>query len=85
MAPVLLIGLRFIQGFAVGRESDGAILSLGEHSPNHQHGFFWGGFPQSAISDGNIGLIIWVFLHFSAISSGNYATIFVMMCIGLLF
>lgn len=53
MAPVLLIVLRFIQGFAVGGEWGGAILLVGEHSPNHQRGF-WASFPQSAVSAGNI-------------------------------
>ena len=33
-APILLVVLRFIQGFAVGGEWGGAVLLVAEHSPN---------------------------------------------------
>ena len=33
-APVLLVVLRFLQGFAVGGEWGGAVLLVAEHSPN---------------------------------------------------
>ncbi|TFD49932.1 MFS transporter [Cryobacterium sp. Hh7] len=52
-APALLVTLRFIQGFAVGGEWGGAILLVGEHSPNGQRGY-WSSFPQAAACVGNV-------------------------------
>lgn len=52
-APATLIALRFIQGFAVGGEWGGAILLVGEHSPNDQRGY-WSSFPQAAACVGNV-------------------------------
>ena len=52
-APVLLVTLRFIQGFALGGEWGGAILLVTEHSPNRSRGF-WGSFPQAAVPVGNL-------------------------------
>ena len=39
-APVLLVTLRFIQGFALGGEWGGAVLMSVEHAPRGQRGFF---------------------------------------------
>ncbi|MBK0417516.1 MHS family MFS transporter [Leucobacter sp. CSA1] len=52
-APVILVLLRFVQGFAVGGEWGGAILLVGEHSPAHQRGY-WASFPQAAACVGNV-------------------------------
>ena len=52
-APAILVLLRFIQGFAVGGEWGGAMLLVGEHSPEHQRGF-WTSFPQAAACAGNV-------------------------------
>ncbi len=52
-APVSLVLLRFIQGFAVGGEWGGAMLLVGEHSPENQRGF-WTSFPQAAACAGNV-------------------------------
>jgi len=52
-APVLLVVLRFIQGFAVGGEWGGAILLVAEHSPDRSRGF-WASWPQAAVPVGNI-------------------------------
>ncbi|NKX53053.1 MFS transporter [Arthrobacter mobilis] len=52
-APVLLVLLRFLQGFAVGGEWGGAVLLVSEHSPEHQRGF-WASFPQAAAPVGNV-------------------------------
>ncbi|WP_186758964.1 MFS transporter [Arthrobacter alpinus] len=52
-APALLVGLRFIQGFAVGGEWGGAVLLVAEHSPNKSRGF-WASWPQSAVPLGNL-------------------------------
>lgn len=52
-APVMLVILRFIQGFAVGGEWGGAILLVAEHSPDRSRGF-WASWPQAAVPVGNI-------------------------------
>lgn len=52
-APVLLVALRFLQGFAVGGEWGGAVLLVAEHSPKNSRGF-WASWPQAAVPVGNI-------------------------------
>lgn len=53
LAPILLVTLRFIQGFALGGEWGGAVLLVTEHSPNRSRAF-WGSFPQAAVPVGNL-------------------------------
>ena len=53
LAPVLLVLLRFIQGFAVGGEWGGAVLLVAEHSPQKSRGF-WASWPQAAVPMGNL-------------------------------
>src|SRR4051794_11893591 len=53
LAPILLIVLRFAQGFAVGGEWGGAVLLVSEHSPDKTRGF-WASFPQAAVPIGNL-------------------------------
>ncbi len=52
-APMLLIVLRFFQGFAVGGEWGGAVLLVAEHSPDRERGF-WASWPQAAVPAGNL-------------------------------
>lgn len=52
-APVTLVLLRFLQGFAVGGEWGGAVLLVSEHSPDNRRGF-WASFPQAAAPVGNV-------------------------------
>ncbi|RZT86782.1 putative MFS family arabinose efflux permease [Pseudonocardia sediminis] len=52
-APILLVLLRVLQGFAVGGEWGGAVLISVEHAPEKRRGFF-GAFPQLGVP---IGLI----------------------------
>ncbi|WP_018296948.1 MFS transporter [Corynebacterium lubricantis] len=52
-APVLLVGLRFIQGIAVGGEWGGAVLLVAEHAPKENRGF-WSSWPQAALPLGNL-------------------------------
>ena len=67
LAPILLVLLRFIQGFAVGGEWGGAVLLVTEHSPDRSRGF-WGSFPQAAVPLGNL-LATAVLLLLSAVLS----------------
>lgn len=52
-APILLVVLRFMQGFAVGGEWGGAVLLVAEHSPIDKRGF-WASWPQAAVPLGNM-------------------------------
>ena len=52
-APILLVLLRIVQGFAVGGEWGGAVLLVAEHAPNKERGF-WSSFPQSGVPLGNL-------------------------------
>src|SRR2546421_2706076 len=46
IAPLLLVILRFAQGFAIGGEWGGAVLLATEHSPANRRGYF-GSWPQA--------------------------------------
>lgn len=50
-APVLLVVLRFVQGFGVGGEWGGAALMAVEHAPPHRRGFY-GSWPQVGVPAG---------------------------------
>lgn len=63
-APILLVILRLLQGFAVGGEWGGAVLMATEHSPSHRRGFY-GSWPQMGVP---VGLLLSSFL-FSSVSS----------------
>lgn len=52
-APVALVGLRLIQGFAVGGEWGGAVLLIAEYSPRDRRGF-WASWPQFGVPAGNL-------------------------------
>ncbi|HYU74434.1 MAG TPA: MFS transporter [Ktedonobacteraceae bacterium] len=64
IAPVLLVILRFAQGFAVGGEWGGAVLIATEHAPAARRGFF-GSWPQFGVP---IGLLL-SSLIFSVVAS----------------
>jgi MFS family permease len=67
LAPVLLVLLRFIQGFAVGGEWGGAVLLVAEHSPEKSRGF-WASWPQSAVPMGNLLATAVLFILASTLS-----------------
>ena len=50
-APILLVALRFAQGFGVGGEWGGAALMAVEHAPQHRRGFY-GAWPQVGVPAG---------------------------------
>jgi metabolite-proton symporter len=52
-APVLLVLLRLIQGFALGGEWGGAVLMVSEHGGAERRGF-WASWPQSGAPGGNL-------------------------------
>ncbi|GAA1860704.1 MFS transporter [Brevibacterium marinum] len=52
-APILLVLLRVVQGFAVGGEWGGAVLLVAEHAPDKERGF-WSSWPQSGVPLGNL-------------------------------
>ena len=52
-APVLLVGLRLIQGFAFGGKWGGAVILVSEHSPADRRGY-WASWPQTGVPLGNL-------------------------------
>jgi len=52
-APVGLIVLRLVQGFAVGGEWGGAVLMAAEHGNAARRGF-WASWPQAGVAAGNL-------------------------------
>ncbi|MER8157701.1 MFS transporter [Streptomyces sp. NPDC094472] len=53
-APILLVTLRFLQGFAVGGEWGGAVTMVVESSPRDRRGFY-GSLPQMGVP---LGLVL---------------------------
>jgi metabolite-proton symporter len=53
LAPILLIVLRLIQGFALGGEWGGAVLIVSEHGKPEHRGF-WASWPQAGAPAGNL-------------------------------
>ena len=52
-APILLIALRLVQGFAVGGEWGGAVLMAAEHGDSGRRGF-WASWPQAGVAAGSL-------------------------------
>ncbi|MDA2805358.1 MFS transporter [Nocardiopsis suaedae] len=52
-APLLLILLRVVQGFALGGEWGGAVLLVSEHGSARHRGF-WASWPQAGVPCGNL-------------------------------
>jgi metabolite-proton symporter len=52
-APLLLVFLRLVQGFALGGEWGGAILIVSEHGDAKRRGF-WASWPQAGVPLGNL-------------------------------
>ena len=47
-APILLVTLRFLQGFSFGGEYGGAVLMVAEYAPANRRGFFSGFVPAGS-------------------------------------
>jgi len=52
-APIALVALRLVQGFAVGGEWGGAVLLAAEHADARRRGF-WASWPQAGVPAGNL-------------------------------
>ncbi len=52
-APILLIALRLVQGFALGGEWGGAVLMVAEHGGPERRGY-WASWPQAGAPAGNL-------------------------------
>ena len=52
-APILLVTLRLVQGFALGGEWGGAILMVAEHGGADRRGY-WASWPQAGAPAGNL-------------------------------
>jgi metabolite-proton symporter len=53
LAPLMLVALRLIQGFAVGGEWGGAVLIVAEHGDAARRGF-WTSWPQAGVAGGSL-------------------------------
>jgi metabolite-proton symporter len=60
-APILLLGCRLLQGFAVGGEWGGAVLMAAEHGDDARRGF-WSSWPQAGVALGNLlaTAVLWI-------------------------
>lgn len=64
-APLLLVALRFAQGFAIGGEWGGAVLMAVECAPSHRRGLY-GGWPQVGVP---VGLFLSNIIFFGLIAN----------------
>ncbi|QIN81475.1 MFS transporter [Rubrobacter tropicus] len=71
-AAILLLVLRFIQGFALGGEWGGAVLMAVEHAPPNRRGFY-GSFPQTGVALGLL-LATLIFLAIEALPEDQLLT-----------
>lgn len=71
-APTILVVLRFVQGFAVGGEWGGAVLLVGEHSPDARRAY-WSSWPQAGLPLGNLLATIVLLALSSALSESAFA------------
>jgi MFS transporter, MHS family, shikimate and dehydroshikimate transport protein len=72
MAPILLVTLRFVQGFAVGGEWGGATLMAFEHAPEENRNFY-ASWPQLGVPAGLV-LSTGVFAAFSSLPETQFFT-----------
>jgi MHS family shikimate/dehydroshikimate transporter-like MFS transporter len=70
LAPVLLVGLRLLQGIGLGGEWGAAVLMAVEHAPANRRGFY-GSWPQMGAPAGLL-LATFVFLGASALPEDQF-------------
>lgn len=61
LAPVTLIGLRMLQGLALGGEYGGAATYVAEHAPNNRRGFYTGWIQTTATLGLLLSLVVILF------------------------
>jgi metabolite-proton symporter len=71
-APILLILLRLVQGFAVGGEWGGAVLMAVEHAPRNRRGFY-GSWPQVGVPAGVVLSNLVFLVSAAALSEEQFA------------
>ena len=57
-APILLVGLRLLQGLALGGEYGGAAIYVAEHAPKGRRGFFTSFIQASVVGDFLLSLMV---------------------------
>lgn len=57
-APLLLVGLRLLQGLAIGGEFGGAYIYVAEHAPEHRRGLYTGWISATAVSGLVLSLVV---------------------------
>ncbi|MGH3145153.1 MAG: MFS transporter, partial [Rubrobacter sp.] len=71
-APILLVVLRFVQGFGVGGEWGGAALMAVEHAPEGRRGFY-GSWPQVGVPTGLVlGTVVFAIVS-ASVSDAQFA------------
>ncbi len=64
-APILLVGLRLLQGLALGGEYGGAAIYVAEHAPPGKRGFFTGFIQASVVGGFLLSLVVVLLTVFS--------------------
>jgi len=57
-APLMLVGLRLLQGLAIGGEFGGAYIYVAEHAPAHRRGLYTGWISATAVSGLLLSLVV---------------------------
>jgi MFS family permease len=57
-APMILLGLRLLQGLALGGEYGGAAIYVAEHAPDHRRGFFTSWIQTTATTGMFLSLVV---------------------------
>jgi MFS family permease len=63
LAPTILIGLRMLQGLALGGEYGGAAIYVAEHAPNNRRGFYTGWIQTTATLGLLLSLVVIMFVQ----------------------
>lgn len=71
-APIIVIGLRILQGLALGGEYGGAAIYVAEHAPPEKRGFYTG-FIQASVVGGFVLSIIVVIACRAVFSEADFA------------
>jgi MFS family permease len=73
LAPVLLVGLRLLQGLALGGEYGGAATYVAEHAPNGRRGYYTSWIQTTATIGFFLSLIV-ILICRNTLSTADFAT-----------